>query len=230
MPGIPLADGVADLVYTGKGALIWMRDLDAWAREAARLLRPGGHLFVYEGHPAVPLWAWDEDEPRNPAGPQLFAGTTSTTPSPARGAIEWQWTLGQVVTAVITGGAELLSPCRVPGPFWRPGGVRAAAWDGRLPNTYSLLARRPAAEAAGSRRARPARPLPVPVQVRWLSRPGSLRSAREDVHLSRGTPSAGKSTVAAILQRGARTPLFEFGRIPEFRNRSQAVDLARLLR
>jgi SAM-dependent methyltransferase len=53
VPGVPLADGVADLVYTGKGALIWMPDIGAWAREAARLLRPGGHLFVYEGHPAV---------------------------------------------------------------------------------------------------------------------------------------------------------------------------------
>ena len=63
VPSIPLADKVADLVYTGKGALIWMPDLDAWAREAARLLRPGGHLFVYEGHPAVPLWTWDEDAP-----------------------------------------------------------------------------------------------------------------------------------------------------------------------
>jgi SAM-dependent methyltransferase len=63
VPGVPLADGTADLVYTEKGALIWMPDLDAWASEAARLLRPGGHLFVYEGHPAVPLWTWDEDSP-----------------------------------------------------------------------------------------------------------------------------------------------------------------------
>jgi ubiquinone/menaquinone biosynthesis C-methylase UbiE len=46
VPEVPLADGVADLVYTGKGALIWMPDIGAWAREAARLLRPGGHLSV----------------------------------------------------------------------------------------------------------------------------------------------------------------------------------------
>jgi hypothetical protein len=36
-----------------------MPDLAAWARDAARLLRPGGHLFVYEGHPAAALWTWD---------------------------------------------------------------------------------------------------------------------------------------------------------------------------
>lgn len=144
VPGVPLADQVADLVYTGKGALIWMPDLDAWAREAARLLRPGGHLFVYEGHPAVPLWTWDEDAPGIRADRSYFAGSHVNDTFPARGAVEWQHTLGQVVTAVITAGLELLSLAEYPEPFWRPGGVNAAAWDGRLPNTYSMLARRPA--------------------------------------------------------------------------------------
>jgi SAM-dependent methyltransferase len=55
LPGVPLRSRCADLVYTGKGALIWMPDLAACAAEAARLLRPAGHLFIYEAHPAVPL-------------------------------------------------------------------------------------------------------------------------------------------------------------------------------
>jgi hypothetical protein len=29
-----------------------------------------------------------------------------------------------------------------PEPFWRPGGVCAAAWGGQLPNSFALLARR----------------------------------------------------------------------------------------
>lgn len=144
VPGVPLADGVADLIYTGKGALIWLEDLRAWGREAARLLRPGGHLFVYEGHPAVPLWTWDEDAPRIRDDRSYFARSHVNDSFPARGATEWQHTLGQVVTAVVTAGMELLSLAEYPEPFWRPGGIRAAAWDGRLPNAYSLLARRPA--------------------------------------------------------------------------------------
>jgi SAM-dependent methyltransferase len=56
LPGAPLADACADLVYTGKGALIWMGDLARWAHDVVRLLRPSGHLFLYEEHPAVPLW------------------------------------------------------------------------------------------------------------------------------------------------------------------------------
>ena len=44
VPGVPLASGSADLVYTGKGALIWLPDLTGWACDVARLLRPSGHL------------------------------------------------------------------------------------------------------------------------------------------------------------------------------------------
>jgi hypothetical protein len=59
-----LAEASADRVYTGKGAVIWMPDLSEWARGIARLLRPSGHLFVCEEHPASVLWTWDEDHPR----------------------------------------------------------------------------------------------------------------------------------------------------------------------
>lgn len=49
-------DGSADIVYTGKGALPWMMDLRAWAKVIARLLRPGGRVFIFEGHPLDALW------------------------------------------------------------------------------------------------------------------------------------------------------------------------------
>jgi len=141
VPGVPLADRSADLVYTGKGALIWMADLDAWAAEAARLLRPGGHLFVYEGHPALVLWTWDEDQPRIREDRDYFGRSLVNDTFPARGAVEWQWNLGQIVTAVVAAGLEVLSLSEYPEPFWRMGGVNAAAWNGRLPNSFALLAR-----------------------------------------------------------------------------------------
>lgn len=47
-----------DFVFTGIGALCWLPDIADWARIVAGLLRPGGQLFVREGHPM--LWAIDE--------------------------------------------------------------------------------------------------------------------------------------------------------------------------
>ena len=142
VPEAPLASASADLVYTGKGALIWMADLTRWARDVARLLRPSGHLFVYEAHPAVILWTWDEDRPRIREDRSYFARSHVNDTFPARGAVEWQWTLGQVVTAVAAAGMEILHLGEYPEPFWRAGGVSAAAWSGRLPNSFALLARR----------------------------------------------------------------------------------------
>lgn len=142
LPDVPLADASADLVHTGKGALIWMPDLAKWAREIVRLLRPSGHLFLYEGHSAVPLWTWDSDQPRIRPDRSYFGRSHVNDTFPANGAVEWQWTLGQIVTAVIAAGMEILHLGEYPEPFWRMGGVQAAAWDGRLPNSFSLLARR----------------------------------------------------------------------------------------
>ena len=42
-----------DLVYTGIGALCWLPDVRRWAGVVAALLRPGGRLFVREGHPML---------------------------------------------------------------------------------------------------------------------------------------------------------------------------------
>jgi SAM-dependent methyltransferase len=142
VPGAPLRGQCADLVYTGKGALIWMQDLEAWANDAVRLLRPSGHLFIYESHPMVPLWTWDEDKARIRADRTYFGASHVNDTFPARGTIEWQWTLGEIINAVISAGLEVLHVAEYAEPFWRPEGVAAAAWRGQLPNCFSLLAQR----------------------------------------------------------------------------------------
>src|SRR3954449_1818989 len=47
-----------DLVFTGIGALCWLPDIRRWAAVVSALLRPGGRLFIREGHPV--LWSLDE--------------------------------------------------------------------------------------------------------------------------------------------------------------------------
>jgi len=53
-----LGAGGFDLVFTGIGALCWLPDVRRWARTVADVLRPGGRLFIREGHPV--LWSLDE--------------------------------------------------------------------------------------------------------------------------------------------------------------------------
>jgi len=40
-----------DIVYTSRGVLCWLRDLDDWARIIYYYLKPGGIFFILESHP-----------------------------------------------------------------------------------------------------------------------------------------------------------------------------------
>lgn len=42
-----------DLIYTGIGALCWLPSIARWAATVAGLLRPGGRVFVRDGHPVL---------------------------------------------------------------------------------------------------------------------------------------------------------------------------------
>ena len=48
-----LGAGCCDVVYTGIGAICWLPDIRRWAAVVAGLLRPGGRLFMREGHPML---------------------------------------------------------------------------------------------------------------------------------------------------------------------------------
>lgn len=55
-----LPAGTFDLVFTGIGALCWIHSIKDWAAVVAGLLRPGGRLFIREGHPI--LWTISDKE------------------------------------------------------------------------------------------------------------------------------------------------------------------------
>ena len=59
---------------------------------------------------------------------------------PANGAREYQWTLGHIVNEVVRAGLPITHLGEHPEPFWKMGDIEAAAWRGRLPNTFSLVA------------------------------------------------------------------------------------------
>lgn len=55
-----LGAGQFDFVYTGIGALCWIPDVARWAGVVSALLKPGGFLFIREGHPML----WTLADPR----------------------------------------------------------------------------------------------------------------------------------------------------------------------
>lgn len=154
VPESPLRSGCADLVYTGKGALMWLDDIAAWAIEVARLLKPCGALFVYEAHPATALWARDGERAALAEGVSYFGGTrvNDTFPgqaverfAPEQGlrATEQQWTLGEIVNAVIAADMTITDLREYPDPFWKPVDSQGSPiWDGNLPNAFSMMATR----------------------------------------------------------------------------------------
>ncbi|MGW1072748.1 class I SAM-dependent methyltransferase [Streptomyces sp. NPDC002537] len=112
-----------DVVYTGKGALCYLPDLDRWARIAHALLRPGGLLYVVEFHPLFnslgPVPHPDEErgvlrlrhDYLSGRGPLRIDNTrTYTDGPPLRGATvsyEWRHGMGDVVGAVAGAGLRV---------------------------------------------------------------------------------------------------------------------------
>jgi len=113
-----LPAGGFDLVYTGIGALCWLPSISRWAAVVAGLLKPGGRLFIREGHPI--LWAMDETVGddlalRFPyfeqAEPLEWDDASSYVPTErpltATKTYEWNHGLGEIVTALLDAGLEL---------------------------------------------------------------------------------------------------------------------------
>lgn len=113
-----LLDQQFDIVYTGIGALCWLPRIREWARIAAGLVRPGGFLYVYDGHP---MWGTLDDERTDGQmivsypyfethSPSEWTNEYTYTDGPAlqnQRTFQWNHGLGETVTAVIDAGLRL---------------------------------------------------------------------------------------------------------------------------
>jgi SAM-dependent methyltransferase len=156
-----LGAGAFDLVYTGIGALCWLPGIRRWAAVVAGLLRPGGRLFIREGHPM--LWSLDETRPGllaveypyfERAEPMIFeeGGTYVQTDAvfAHNRTHSWNHGLGEIITALLAEGMELTGLAEhdsvpweaLPGQMEQIGGGewRLADRPWRLPHSYTLQA------------------------------------------------------------------------------------------
>ena len=148
-----------DVVYTSVGVLCWLSDLKSWARLIRRYLKPGGTFYIMESHPV--LMAFDDETPdvrlryeyfhrgeptRWAGGYQDYDDGDYTVESPSW---EWQWSLGDVVSALAGAGLLVRFLHEHPVIHWKalPCMVEREGWfrmptelDGKLPLSFSLLA------------------------------------------------------------------------------------------
>ena len=153
-----------DLVYTGIGALCWLPDVRRWANVVADLLRPGGRLFLREGHPmlstledprpdgtlAVEYPYFERLEPLVWDDPGTYVRTGATYEHNVTHS--WNHGLGEVVTALLDAGLNLTMLAEhdsapwdaLPGQTVRDGDGewRLADRPWRLAQTYTVQARR----------------------------------------------------------------------------------------
>lgn len=147
-------DGTADLVYTGRGALCWLMDIKAWGRVVHRLLKPGGRVYIFEGHPAANLWKLDSEtyeldpeygdyfrkEPIADSGwPETYIGDLGRPKEEHATKYERLWTMGDIVNSLIEAGVTIRKLEEHPDLYWDTFPKMDPELVRRLPQTFSLL-------------------------------------------------------------------------------------------
>ena len=143
-----------DVVYTASGVLVWLPDLTAWARVAARFVRPGGTFYLLDGHPLCHIFADDDDldaselRVRNPYFPDpagtFFGGNgysyagDEPIPSPS---YEWRHSMAEILNSLLAAGLRLQFLHEFPVSNYRalPGMVRVSDGWWRLPRNNDSI-------------------------------------------------------------------------------------------
>ncbi len=113
-----LIEGDFDLVYVTWGAIGWLPDVARWAKVVSSLLKPGGTLYLLEGHPSLmtldekdpelrPAYDWRTpiDKPLTMSEETTYTGDTAKIAHPVTH--EWIHPLSDVINAVIGAGLTL---------------------------------------------------------------------------------------------------------------------------
>ena len=110
--------GSFDIVYTSRGVLCWLRDLDRWGQIVSHFLKPGGIFYIMESHPLCyildenppgnltvthPYFHRDEPSVWDDDGPD-YADENYHPRNPSH---EWTWALSDIVNALIKAGMHL---------------------------------------------------------------------------------------------------------------------------
>jgi len=115
---IDKVDQKFDIVFTSTGVLCWLPDIHRFAQTLRFLLKDGGFFYILDGHPFrnVMLDENGESQPNRIVGDYFrkkvwaynglgdYTDPDFMAPTPS---YEWDWTLGEVVTALCQAGLRI---------------------------------------------------------------------------------------------------------------------------
>jgi SAM-dependent methyltransferase len=148
-------DGTADIVYTGRGAVNWIQDLAPWASVVARLLKPGGVFWIFDGHPFT--WVFNPESDHyeysgvdyfghceSGAGwPDTYIGDIGIPVERQARKYECLWPVSSIFQAITRAGLAVVHFGEHPDEYWTEFPNLKPELRGRIPNTFSLLAKKP---------------------------------------------------------------------------------------
>ena len=158
LPGV--LDERFDIVYTAKGVICWLPDIDRWAQVVARFLKPGGRFYFLEDHPIAEVF------PNEPAVTRLelkipyftshalreeYDGTYAVDVK-MRNRVTYSWIhpVSKVLSAMVKSGLRIETVREYPFSYWRrfsfmtqdsKGYWRLKESEGLIPLMWSVKAR-----------------------------------------------------------------------------------------
>lgn len=107
-----------DLVYTTWGTITWLPDIVKWSKVVAAMLKPGGRLYLADGHPTMLLMEEEEGHlihkypwRTKPDAPLLFdeeiTYTGEALPEEGSASYDWAHPLSAIIGGLLTHGMQL---------------------------------------------------------------------------------------------------------------------------
>jgi ubiquinone/menaquinone biosynthesis C-methylase UbiE len=153
-----------DIVYTSKGVIPWISNIEKWAETVSFLLKENGILYLMDSHPAMYMF----DDTRegdlrikypyfHQKKPMHFADDhpdySDSSYIPVTKTYEWTWSISDIVNALLHKGLTIEMLNEFDRSFYPafPGMVKTEDdwwilkdYQGMIPLTFSLRARKPA--------------------------------------------------------------------------------------
>ncbi|MDQ4094863.1 MAG: class I SAM-dependent methyltransferase [Actinomycetota bacterium] len=111
-------DGTFDIVYTSRGVLGWLPDLDRWAAVISHFLRPGGIFYIAEEHPFA--WPFENEDTTDLKVSHPYFARKDPVPWPTRGSYAdesahveqpfeyvWPHPISEIINSLIRNGLRI---------------------------------------------------------------------------------------------------------------------------